>query len=158
MPRFKYFNTETNQWEYASSNGTNGKDGISPTISIEETDSGVMIEATNANGTNQIGYVLHGEDGFSPTVTIAENIDATITPDGVTNEEHTSTTVTITDKNGEKNFTVSNGKSAYKYAVEGGYTGTEEDFKAKLTDDDRQSFVDAAATRKTFEFLKANAE
>ena len=33
-----------------------------------------------------------------------------------------------------------------------------EDFKASLTDADKTGFADAAATRKTFEFLKANAE
>ena len=33
-----------------------------------------------------------------------------------------------------------------------------EDFKASLTDADKTGFADAAATRKTFEFLKTNAE
>ena len=40
-----------------------GATGKSPTVVIEETASGVMVEVTNADGTNYIGYVLHGEKG-----------------------------------------------------------------------------------------------
>lgn len=54
-----------------SSSGTSsanlkGDAGVSPTITIEETASGVLIEATNPDGTQQIGYALHGAPGKSP--------------------------------------------------------------------------------------------
>ena len=35
---------------------------------------------------------------------------------------------------------------------------TLDEFKQMLSEDDKQYFADAAATRKTFDFLKANAE
>ena len=47
----------------AGPRGFAGPAGESPTLTIEETASGVLIEAVNANGTSQIGYVLHGAAG-----------------------------------------------------------------------------------------------
>lgn len=49
-----------------SSANLKGDAGASPTIIIEETASGVLIEATNPDGTQQIGYALHGAPGKSP--------------------------------------------------------------------------------------------
>ena len=53
---------------YANINGTvavgaTGATGPSPSIFIEETGSGVMIEAHNPDGSQQIGYVLNGAKG-----------------------------------------------------------------------------------------------
>lgn len=76
MPRLKYFNTETNIWEYVSVNGAAGQDGYTP---------------------------VKGVDYF----------------DG---------------KNGV------NGKSAYEYAQEAGYTGTEEEFVQKLAEEAPKAF------------------
>lgn len=45
MPRLKYFNTETNQWESISTNGAPGKDGVSPTIDNTLTQSGQAADA-----------------------------------------------------------------------------------------------------------------
>ena len=77
-----------------------------------------------------------GEDGFSPI--------ATVTKSGKV------ATITITDKNGTTTQTVSDGndgqngqdgqdgaagqdgKTAYQYAVDGGYTGTEQQFAQKM--------------------------
>lgn len=61
------------------------------------------------------------QDGFSPTVDIIP-VD-------------NGYTVNITDKNDVHSYTLYNGlngKSAYEYAKEGGYTGTEVDFSQKL--------------------------
>lgn len=68
-----------------------------------------------------------GNDGYSPSVDISK--------DGKT------TTITITDKNGEHTATINDGvdgkdgkdgKTAYQYAQDGGYTGTEAQFSQKL--------------------------
>lgn len=65
-----------------------------------------------------------GYDGFSPTVT------ATIVSNGVD--------LTIVDKNGTQNVGIRNGtdgndgKSAYELAIEGGYSGTEEEWLDSL--------------------------
>ena len=58
-------------------------------------------------------------DGVSPTITITE------IPVG-----HL---VTITDAEGSKSFIVADGKSAYQYARDGGYAGTETEFAEKLS-------------------------
>lgn len=68
-----------------------------------------------------------GNDGYSPSVNISK--------DGKV------TTITITDKNGEHTVTINDGadgkdgkdgKTAYQYAQDGGYTGTEAQFSQKL--------------------------
>lgn len=68
-----------------------------------------------------------GNDGYSPSVNISK--DGKIT------------TITITDKNGEHTATINDGtngkdgkdgKTAYQYAQDGGYTGTEAQFSQKL--------------------------
>ena len=78
----------------------------------------------------------NGADGYSPTANVTQNDNGA--------------TITITDKNGTTTATVTNGnpgadgspgkdgangKSAYAYAVEGGYTGTEGEFAAKLAEE-----------------------
>lgn len=45
MPRLKYFNTTTNEWEHISTNGAPGKDGISPTLDDTLTNSGQAADA-----------------------------------------------------------------------------------------------------------------
>jgi hypothetical protein len=62
-----------------------------------------------------------GADGYSPTATVEQTSDGAV--------------ITITDKKGTTTATVKNGKdgrSAYAYAKDGGYTGTEAEFAAKL--------------------------
>ena len=85
----------------------------------------------------------NGADGYSPTANVTQNDNGA--------------TITITDKNGTTTATVTNGnpgadgspgadgadgKSAYAYAVDGGYTGTEEEFAAKLA---QEKFVNPNA-------------
>lgn len=68
-----------------------------------------------------------GKDGYSPSVNISKNGKVT--------------TITIIDKNGEHTATINDGadgedgkdgKTAYQYAQDGGYTGTEAQFSQKL--------------------------
>lgn len=127
--------------------GTNGSDGISPVVSITEGTKQHTLSIIDASGTHSTviydGQDGHdgqngsngqdGEDGFSPTASVTKS-------GGVA-------TITITDKNGTTTETVSDGqngtngqdgaagqdgKSAYQYAVDGGYTGTEQEFTAKM--------------------------
>ena len=81
----------------------------------------------NGNGS---GNGEHGADGFSPEAKVEE------TEDGAK--------ITITDKNGTTEATVKNGKdgkdgvdgkTAYEYAKDGGYTGTEEEFAQKMAEE-----------------------
>ena len=44
--------------------GPQGPSGVSPTISLEETASGVMIDITNSDGTSSSSYVLHGQSAY----------------------------------------------------------------------------------------------
>jgi hypothetical protein len=68
-----------------------------------------------------------GEDGFSPIANVTQTEDGAV--------------ISVTDKTGTTTATVTNGKdgdagdpgkSAYQYAQEGGYTGTEQEFMEKL--------------------------
>lgn len=131
-----------------------GNDGISPVVEVTEIENGYSVSITDLYGTKT--YEVHngadgvdgldGVDGVSPKIT-------TVAIDG-------GHEVTIQDAEGEKTFTVMNGeqgiqgiqgiqgetgKSAYQYAVEGGYQGTEAEFtellySLTLTDAEEASF------------------
>lgn len=83
--------------------GENGTDGYSPTANVTQTDNGATITITDKNGTTT-ATVTNGKDGADGN----PGADGRPGKDGA------------------------DGKSAYQYAVEGGYTGTEEAFAAKL--------------------------
>ena len=44
--------------------GPQGPSGVSPTISLEETASGVLINIVNSDGASSSGYVLHGQSAY----------------------------------------------------------------------------------------------
>ena len=69
----------------------------------------MLIDVTNATGTST-AYVLHGDKGDKGDTGLQG-------PQG---------------PKGDTGSAGANGKSAYKYAQEGGYTGTETEFAAKL--------------------------
>ena len=124
--------------------GQDGADGFSPTATVTKSGKTATISITDKNGTTtqtvsdgEDGHNgtngTNGADGFSPTASVTKS-------GGVA-------TITITDKNGTTTETVSDGqngtngqdgaagqdgKSAYQYAVDGGYTGTEQEFTAKM--------------------------
>lgn len=85
--------------------------------------------AGNGGGTEPTA----GKDGFSPIATVEQTADGAV--------------VSITDKNGTTTATISNGedgtngKTAYQYAQDGGYTGTEEEFAAKLAQETAASGI-----------------
>ena len=83
--------------------GENGTDGYSPTANVTQNDNGATITITDKNGTTT-ATVTNGKDGADGN----PGADGSPGKDGA------------------------DGKSAYAYAVEGGYSGTEAEFAAKL--------------------------
>lgn len=78
-----------------------GKDGVSPTVTIEQIDYGTRVTITDVNGTKSFDVMngrdsKDGIDGFSPTVSI-QPIDG-------------GHKVTITDANGAQSFDVMDGE------------------------------------------------
>lgn len=90
---------------------SNVQDGVvySPSATVMQTETGAVIAVTDKNGTTT-ATILHGEDG-------------PIGPQGAPGPKGE------TGATGPKG---ANGKSAFTYAQEGGYTGTEEEFAGKL--------------------------
>ena len=78
-----------------------GKDGVSATHSW----SGTVLTVTSASGTSSADLKGgKGDDGVSPTVQVSQQTNGA--------------KVTITDKDGEQSFTISNGKSVYAHIYE----------------------------------------
>lgn len=84
--------------------GENGTDGYSPTANVTQTDNGATITITDKNGTTT-ATVTNGKDGADGN----PGADGSPGKDGA------------------------DGKSAYQYAQDGGYTGTETEFAEKLS-------------------------
>lgn len=102
-------------------------------------------ETESANWTALSGEKgVKGDDGFSPTVT------ATVVSNGVD--------LTIVDKNGTQNVGIRNGtdgtdgKSAYRLAVDNGYMGTEEEWLASLKGTNGVTTVQTTKIDKTCTF------
>ena len=110
--------------------GSNGKDGTPATHSWN----GTTLTITSASGTSSANLKgepgaagSNGKDGTSVTVkSVSES-----TADGGSNVVTFSDGKTLTVKNG-KTGSGAAGKSAYQYAVDGGYTGTEAEFAVKM--------------------------
>lgn len=116
MARVKYFDPKDGVWKYADSqfvigsnpggNAENGEDGFSPIATVTQTDSGAIISITDKDGTTT-ATITNGKDGAP-------------------------------GEKGDKGDTGSagrDGKTAYQYAQDGGYTGTESEFSAKLANE-----------------------
>lgn len=107
-----------------SSAGESGKDGVSPTITVTDIESGHRLTIVDTLGTKTID-ILNGVDGLqgpkgetglqgepgSPGEAGPQGIQGLPGNDG---------------KDG------ANGKSAYEYATDGGFTGTEDEFMSLL--------------------------
>lgn len=89
--------------------GKDGKDGVSPSASISKSGDTATITITDAHGTTT-ATLTDGKDG----------VDGKDGKDGDDGHDGTNGT------DGQ------DGKSAYQYAVDGGYTGTEQEFATKL--------------------------
>lgn len=114
-------------------NGSKGSKG-DPGAGATHAWDGTVLTVTSASGTSSANLKGEpgedgnpGKDGVSPTVT--------------TSKSGKVTTIKITDASGTKTATINDGadgaagKSAYQYATEGGYAGTETEFRQKLAKD-----------------------
>lgn len=119
--------------------GENGSDGYSPTANVTQNENGATITVTDKNGTTT-ATVTNGKDGAdgNPGADGKDGITPTIGENGNWYLGETDTgkpsrgadgATGATGATGQKG---TDGKSAYQYAVEGGYTGTETEFVAKL--------------------------
>ena len=104
--------------------GSDGQDGVSPLVSVSEITGGHRVSIQDADGTSSFD-VMDGQDGKDGQsgAAGADGITPTIGANGNWYVGQTDTGVPATGQDG---------KTAYQYAVEGGYTGTEEAFSAKL--------------------------
>ena len=111
--------------------GADGKDGITPTIGengnwyLGDTDTGKPSRGTT--GTNGKDGTA-GKDGITPTIGENGNWYLGDTDTGKPSRGATG----ANGKDGANGKNGTDGKSAYQYAQDGGYTGTETDFMAKL--------------------------
>lgn len=92
-------------------------------VSGEVNTNGELVLTTCNGSTINVGKIASsgggsGKDGVSPTVEIT-HIEG-------------GQRITITDANRSQSFDIMDGKSAYAYAQDGGYIGTEVEFSAKL--------------------------
>lgn len=134
--------------------GAPGADGYSPTASVEQSTDGAKITITDESGTTE-AVVKNGKDGrdgtdgapgrdgvdgqpgkdgtdgITPTIGDNGNWFLGATDTGKPSRGATGDTGP-TGATGAQGPAGTNGKSAYAYAVEGGYTGTETGFSAKL--------------------------
>lgn len=107
MARIKVFDTTTKSWVYADKSfgkdGTDGKDGVSPTVAVNKSGKVTTISITDKNGTknatiNDGTDGTHGKDGTSVTVkSVSES-----TVDGGNNVVTFSDGKTLIVKNGTK--------------------------------------------------------
>lgn len=110
MARIKVFDTATQTWVYADKSfgkdGTDGKDGVSPTVAVNKSGKVTTISITDKNGTKNATINdgtdgspgSNGKDGTSVTVkSVSES-----TADGGSNVVTFSDGTTLTVKNGSK--------------------------------------------------------
>lgn len=131
--------------------GAPGADGYSPTASVEQSTDGAKITITDKSGTTE-AQVLNGKDGRDGTdgAPGRDGVDGQPGKDGITptigdngnwylggtdtgKPSRGATGDTgPTGATGAQGPAGTDGKSAYQYAQDGGYTGTEAEFSAKL--------------------------
>ena len=77
-----------------------------------------------------------GKDGFSPIAKVTQTEDGAVIT--ITDKNDTTEVFIANGRNGytpQKGIDYDDGKSAYEYAKDGGYTGTEAEFAAKLAEE-----------------------
>lgn len=116
-----------------------GKDGISPTITVTNITNGHQLEIVDATGTKTINIMngaagpqgIQGERG--PAGEQGPKGDTGIQgPIGLTGPEGPQGIQGETGPAGKDGTNGTNGKSAYQYAQDGNFQGTEADFAALL--------------------------
>lgn len=111
--------------------GVNGKDGVSPTLSIAEIIGGHRVIIVDATGRKTID-VLDGAEGKQGP----QGIQGEPGPKGDTGAQGEQGERGLQGEqgpNGQDGKDGANGKSAFEYAQDGGYTGTETEFTELLT-------------------------
>ena len=124
--------------------GEPGDDGFSPTVSVSKSGKVTTVSITDKNGT-KTETINDGADGYTPvkgkdyfdgepgtSVTVASVSEST--EDGGSNVVTFSNGKILTIKNGTKGASIKGepGKTAYQYAKEAGFVGTEEEFSELL--------------------------
>lgn len=122
--------------------GTNGKDGVSPTISVEDISGGhrLIIVDTTGKKTVDILNGTNGKDGQqgqqgSQGIQGERGLQGEQGPKGDQGEKGETGPQGIQGPQGEPGASGkdgTNGKSAYEYAQAGGYLGTEAEFTQLL--------------------------
>ena len=100
-----------------SSAGETGKDGISPTISVSDIEGGHRITIVDTLGTKTVDVLDGAKGDAGPQGIQGER--------GLTGETGPQGPTGPAGKDGANGV---NGKSAFEYAQDGGYTGTEAEF------------------------------
>lgn len=115
--------------------GQDGADGVSPTITASKSGKVTTVTIKDVSGAKTV-TINDGEDGqdgvsvasvYQKTTSLddgGENIMVVALSDGMMTH--------FTVKNGRQGSPGEAGKTAYQYAQDGGYTGTEAEFAAKL--------------------------
>lgn len=125
----------------AGSGGT-GADGFSPVAKVSQTSTGAVITITDKTGTTS-ATIVNGKDGAKgdtgATGAAGKNgVSATHSWNGTTLTITSASGTSSADLKGAKGEPGADGqpglagKSAYQYALDGGYTGTEAEFARKL--------------------------
>ena len=132
--------------------GKDGVDGLTPEIEVVENytsntgKSGVLIKVTQPWwGIDETGAdvvltniyevpIYHGSDGQNAKIAIVnvESLDAGSTPSATVSNTPAGAIITLKIPKGDKGDPGTAGKTAYQYAQDGGYAGTEAEFSAKL--------------------------
>lgn len=116
--------------ENGGGSGEAGNDGFSPIAKVEQTDAGAVITITDKDGATTATVYngedgVDGSDGYTPKKGV-DYFDGKDGADGYTPVKGVDYFDGSPGKNGE------DGKTAYEYAKEGGFTGTEAEFAQKL--------------------------
>lgn len=98
----------------------NGEDGFSPTANVVKTSTGATITITDKSGTTTVD-ISNGKNGAAGAT-------------GPKGDKGDTGAAGAKGDKGETGATGAAGKSAYEYAKEGGYTGTETEFAQKLAE------------------------
>ena len=165
----KYKDPQTNEMkdigaiigELSGENGKDGEDGFSPIAKVEETENGATITIVDKDGETTVDIKNghdgsdgnNGTDGIGITKSeIDENGNLVITY----SDETTTTLGKVVGENGkdgedgQDGEKGQDGKSAYEYAQDGGFIGTEEEFATKLAKDTGGENINVDAELKSY--------
>ena len=120
-------------------NGTDGTDGVSPTVATQAITGGTKVTITDKDGAHEFNVMngtngTNGKDGTDGTDG-TDGITPTIGANGNWYLGNTDTGKPSRGATGGTGATGAAGKSAYEYAQDGGYTGTETEFSTDINPD-----------------------